>query len=339
MFDRAPLLRGLLAAAIVLAGCRGRAGNHDGGEHVASKGRFRVAILLPGPHDDHEWSQAGFEGLMLIQQELSAEVAYRENLREDQFADAFRAYAGDGFNLIIGHGGEFVHAAEVVADEFPRTKFAVVALYPGNNRNLGAIRFREGEIGYLTGAVAGLRTHTKKVVYIGGVAYKHLQEQAALFVRGAHGVDASIEVSVVWLDSWTDEAKARATALAYLQKGYDVLSVNADKAGLSVMDEARRAGAYAVGWNLDQHELAPQTVVTSGIQRIPVLLLEGARLVREGRWEGKQYKFGLREGAQDLAPFYGLLSEEQAQVVARLKDAILAGRIDLSYQEGASGPP
>jgi basic membrane protein A len=61
-----------------------------------------------------------------------------------------------------------------------------------------------------------------------------------------------------------------------------------------------------------------------------VLLLEGATLVQQGRWEGKQYKFGLQEGAQELAPFYGLLTPEEEAKVNAIKQDILTSKIDVA---------
>jgi basic membrane protein A len=332
--------RGLAFIAVVAAltlGCR-RTHSEGTPDAVDTTGAFRVAIVLPGPHDDHEWSQAGFEGLELIKKELGATVAYSENVPSDGFAKAASGYAAEGFALVIGHGAEYADAAMEVANKYPRTRFALVALHPGNNRNLGAIRFREAEIGYLAGAVAALRTKSRKVAYIAGVKYHHLEEQASSFERGAKSIDPNIEVATEWLDSWTDVEKARRTARQFLDRGFDVLSINADKAGLSGIDEAKKASAYAIGWNLDQHEVAAGTVVTSGVQRMPVLLLEGARLVRLGRFEGKQYRFGLREGAQDLAPFYGLLTGQQAAIIARIREDILTGKLDVSHHEAPAQP-
>lgn len=321
------------AVFVMAVGCR-RAAEDSNADAASTSGTFRVAIVLPGPHDDHEWSQAGFEGLELIRKELGATVAYAENVPSAGFAKAASAYAADGFTLVIGHGAEYSDVAMEVASKYPRTRFALVALHPGNNRNLGSLRFREGELGYLTGAVAALRTKSKKVAYIAGVRFRHLEEQAAAFERGAKSVDPTVEVAIEWLGSWTDVEKAKGTSRALLDRGFDVLSINADKAGLSGIEEAKKASAYAIGWNLDQHDVAPGTVVTSGVQHVPVVLLEGARLVRLGRFEGKQYRFGLRDGAQELAPFYGLVSEDKAPIIARIREDILTGKLDVTQPEG-----
>jgi len=296
----------------------------------AAPGAFKVAMLLPSPADDHSWSQAGYEGLQLIEKKLGAQVAYTASVPEADMEKIFRQYAEEGYDFVIGHGGEFIPAAEVVAKEFPRTKFAITSNYPGNNKNLGALSLRDGEVGYLTGAVAALKTKTNKVAFIGGVAYPSIQEQATLFERGVKATNPKVEVSIEWLDSWTDQVKAKQVAEAQVKAGADVLLADADAAGQAVIEVAKNAGIYAIGWSLDQHELAPNTILTSAIQRIPVLLLEGATLVQQGRWEGKQYKFGLQEGAQELASFYGLLTPEEEAKVKAVRADIMTGKIDVA---------
>lgn len=318
--------------ALFLIGCASAQTAAPPDAAKAAPGAFKVAILLPTEANDGAWSQTGYEGLKLIEKELGAQIAYTANVAEADSEKVFRQYAQDGYDFVIGHGGEYIPAAEVVAEAFPRTKFAVTAIHAGNNKNLGALSLRDGEIGYLTGVVAGLKTKTNKVAFIGGVAYPAIQEQATLFERGAKAINPKVEVTIAWVDSWTDEVKTRQIAEAQVKAGADVLLGDVDALGLVVIETAKKAGVYAIGWSLDQHNAAPDTVLTSGIQRIPVAMLEGATLVQQGRWEGKQYKFGLQEGAEDLAPFYGLLStEEEAKVNAARAD-ILAGKIDVTYR-------
>lgn len=317
----------VLLAILFVVGCPEKADHESASLPAPTPGALRVAIVLPGSHDDHDWNQSGFDGLQLIAKDLGAHVAYAENVTEARSKDVFRRFAREGYDLVIGHGGEYVEEAEIVANEFPRIKFALVALYPGNSRNLGAVRFRETELGYLTGAVAALRSRTNQVAYVGGMPFRHLQEQAAAFALGARSIKPDIQVHTHWLGDWTHVERARAAARDLIASGVDVLSVNAERAGRGVFEEAQASRVFVIGWNLDQYPLAPEAVVTSGIQRIPVVLLEAARLVKQGRWEGKQYRFGLREGAQDLAPFRGMLSDEDVQRVNRLRSDLLSGDI------------
>ena len=316
--------------SLALTGCGGANDSSTANPAQAAPSALKVAMLLPGPIDDKSWSQAGYEGLELIEKELGAPPVYTASVPEADMEKVFRQYAEEGYDFVIGHGGEFIPAAEVVAQDFPQTKFAVTAIHPGNNKNLGALSLRDSELGYLTGVVAALKTKTNKVAFIGGIAYPAIQEQADSFERGAKATNPNVEVSIEWVDSWTDEVKTKELAEAQIKAGADVLLADVDAAGRVVIDAAKNAGIYAIGWSQDQHEQAPDTVLTSGIQRLPVALLEGATLVQQGRWEGKQYKFGLQEGAQELAPFYNLLTPEEEAKVNATKQDILTSKIDVA---------
>lgn len=320
----------LILLSLALASCGGV--NSSAADPVkAAPGSFKVAMLLPGPIDDGAWSQSGYEGLQLIEKELGAQVAYTTSVpqEEEEIKKILRQYAEEGYDFIIGLGGEYIPSAEAVAEEFPRTKFAVTAGYPGNNKNLGGIGFREAEMAYLAGVVAALKTKTNKLAYIGGEAYPHTIEQTVLFERGAKTINPSIEVAIEWVESWSDPVRAKEIAQAQIASGADVLLAVVDGGDPGVFEAAENAGIYAIAWSSDLHDLAPKTILTSVVQRMPALVLEGATLVQQGRWEGKQYRFGLQEGVQDLAPFYEMLTSEEEAKVKAIRDDILIGKIDV----------
>ncbi|MBA3921835.1 MAG: BMP family protein [Nostocaceae cyanobacterium] len=223
-----------------------------------------------------------------------------------------------------------MESAEKVAKEFPRTKFALVTTYPGNNKNLGAVAFRSGEAGYLTGMLAAIKTKTNKVGYMVGYDYPVYQEEAALFKRGAKATKPSVEVSTQFIETWTDTKKATKVALDLVKSGFDVLAVNADEAGIAAIKEVTKAGVYAIGWTKDQYELSPGHVLTSVLQDVPNLVLNAAVLVQQGRWEGKLYKFGLKEKIYDFAPFRGTLTSLQAGRFDNARTQIINGTIDIS---------
>jgi basic membrane protein A len=298
-------------------------------------GDFGVAILLPQTIDDGSWSEAGYRGLEQIQQELGARISYVENIDfMDQAAvtDEYRKLAEAGYQFIIGHGSQHLTlpAAETIAAEFPRTQFAVVAGQgPGNNNNLGILNFQDAELGYLAGVVAGLKTQSGTVSFIGGFDYPNLVMAADRYTRGVQSQRPNATVLVDWLDSWTDGAKAKATAQQHIAAGADIIAVNAEPAGLPIHSEAAALGIHTIGWYQDQYERSPDRILTSAVQKIDVLLLTAATLVRRGQWEGRQYYLGLADGAIALAPFREALTAEEAAQVEAIQEAIITGEIDV----------
>lgn len=320
----------LLLLSLIMSGCGGIS-NPAADPAQAALGAFKVAILLPGPIDDNGWSQSGYEGLKLIEKDLGAQVAYTAGTPEDdaEKEKITRQYAEDGFNFIIGHGGEYIAAFEKVAKEFPQTRFVVVSGYAGNNTNLGAVTVHADEAGYLAGVVAALKTKTNKVAYLGGEVYPTTQEEADGFEKGAKATNPTIEVTITWVESWSDKEKAKEIALAQIAAGVDVLAVDADLAAFGALEVAESKGVKAIGWVQDQHEVAPQAIITSMIQKVPVMLLKCATLVRQGRWEGKQYKFGLREGVNEVAPSYGALTSDEETQLKQVQEDLISGKINI----------
>lgn len=292
---------------------------------------FKVAMLLPGMVDDGGWNQAGYQGLKHIEKELGAQVAYTENSQETpvKTRQILRQYAEAGFDFIILHGGYDTAPLLEVAEAFPRTKFALMGGFEGNNKNFGALSFRAGEISYLAGVAAALKSKSEKIAYIGGMPIPNLKESSVLFERGARSINPEVEVSIRWLGSWNDKKKAENMAGELIEAGADILLGNADLASLGVIDAAKKAGVYAIGVARDQHERAPGTVLTSMEFYIGKLLVKGALLVQQGRWEGTQYKFGLREQVHRLSPFYGLLTPDEEKIVTTVQNDILTGKIDV----------
>jgi basic membrane protein A and related proteins len=298
------------------------------------KSNFKVAILLPEFINEGSWSPSGYQGLKLIEKELNAEIAYTEDINHKSIPEItaiFRNYAKQNYDLIIGHGSEdlTLPAASIVATEFPRINFAITGNCSGNNANLGCIDFRRDEISYLMGVVAALKSQTGKIAFLGGFPYPTLTEESNAIPKGAKSINPDIQVNINWLNSWTDEKKALEMAQKQLDLGVDLLILHGDPATSVVHKLAEKKGVWTIAWNLDQNELAPQTVITSAILKVPELLLKTAILVQEGHWQGQQYKFGFLKNVQELAPFRNNLTPEAESKVEKIKQDILTGRINV----------
>ena len=89
------------------------------------EGKFNVAMVLIGPHDDGGWSQAHFEGLIFVEDNVpDVHVAYIENVPEGADSEqVFRSLSRKGFDLIFGTSFGYMDPMEFVACEFPDSTY------------------------------------------------------------------------------------------------------------------------------------------------------------------------------------------------------------------------
>lgn len=289
---------------------------------------LKVAMVLPGDPQENPWSKIAYDSLLALKAKYKVQTHYSVETKTENAGEHFRKYAREGYDFILGHGTEYEKLLEKIAEEFPRTKFAITGLYPGNNRNLGSVGFRNSEMGYLAGAVAALKTKNGKVAFITGPANLVTRDTAGSFKKGALSVNPDIKVEHAFLDNWYDTENGEKTSKQWVTAGYDVIAHRTGTADQAILAVLKKAGIFTIGWDVDHHDLSPATAVTSCLQDFNLVVEQAFLLVQKGRWNGKLYKFGLSEGVQELAPFYGMLTAAQAITVQKIETGIIKGEID-----------
>src|SRR3990172_5947422 len=122
-------------------------------------GKFNVAMVLIGPHDDGGWSQAHYEGVLYVEENVpNTHVAYIELVPEGADSEqVFRSLARKGFDLIFGTSFGYMDPMEIVAGEFPDSMFIHLTGFKTNGTNYGNMFGAMEEFKYLAGMLAGSR--------------------------------------------------------------------------------------------------------------------------------------------------------------------------------------
>jgi basic membrane protein A len=319
----------LLVALVMIcgaAGCRGDAGQSATPTPSAAAGRpFKVALLSPGPVSDAGWNALAYEGLLAIRDQLGAEVSQIQTKTPAEFEEGFRDFARRGYQLVFGHGFEFQDAAAAVAPDFPGTVFITTS---GNTvrKNVAPLRFMLEEATYLEGVLAAGMSKTGKAGAVGGIEIPSVKSTIIAFEAGAKSVRPEFTVITSYVGNWEDVGAAKEAALALVQQRCDFLFHNADAAGLGVFQAAQQRQVYAFGANKNQNDVAPEVVIASAVIDIPRGFLEVAREVKDGRFEGKVERMGMKDGVVSLVLNPRLEPRIPAAVKARV-DAARAGII------------
>jgi basic membrane protein A len=295
--------------------------------------KLRVALLLPGTINDSGFNAIGYQGLKAIEKELGAEVAYAENVAQSDMEEMLRNYATQGYNLIFGHGFQFNDAGVKVAPEFPDVKFIINSSVVAQEPNLASFSINDTEKGFLEGVVAALITKTNVVGGIGGMESPNMTDTLAGYAKGAKYINPDIEVLNVMSGTFEDVAKVKEIANALIEKNADVIMVSANQAGIGGIEAARDAGVLAINNNFDGYELAPDTVVVSGLVDFPKSMLLAAQKFVDGEFAPVNQKLGIKEGAVYLSSFHEFeqkLPKETFDKLNQVIEDVRSGKIDVA---------
>jgi basic membrane protein A and related proteins len=288
---------------------------------------LKVAIVMPGNITDKSWNQAGYEGLMRAKEELGIEVAYSEKVAQPDQAEAMADYARRGYDIVIGHGGEFQEAANRVAKRHPDTMFVVNnGTEPGEN--LATVDFNYGQFGYLMGYIAGKMSKTGKAGWIGAQKIKFATDLQSSYEQGFKDARPDGEVFTAWTNDWDDIAKGKEAALNQISQGADVIFPTMDNAAIGSLQAAKEKGVWGFGLYYDAYADWPDTVLQSAIFDIRSGMVDYLRLANKQGLEGKNYKFDLTTpDAARIGTFHPAIPEPVKQEVLAVAEKLKSGEI------------
>lgn len=319
MFLRSFRLTGLLLATLVAA-------------MVASLGTawandFKVAIVLPGVITDKSFNQAGYEGMKRASDKLGIEFAFSEKTAQPDQPQALSDYARRGYDVVIGHGGEFQESVERVAKRFPDTRFIIVnGTKPGGN--VSTMSFDFPALGYVMGYLSGKMSQSGKGGYIGAQKLKFYVELGEGFTKGFKDARPDGEVFTAWTNDWDDVAKGKEAALNQISQGADVIFPSMDNAVVGSLQGAKEQKKKAIGIYYDAIADWPDTVLQSAIFDLRNALVTILSTAQDGKLEGKAYIYGLETPeAARIGTYHASVPEELQKEVSGLIDDIKAGKV------------
>jgi len=256
---------------------------------------------------DKSFNDAAHRGLIRAEKELGVGFRYVEPGDGSDRESALRQLASQGNQLVIGVGFIFSDDIRKLASEFPDTKFACVdySASPGAEvpQNLSGLRFREHEGSFLVGAVAGLKSETHSVGFVGGMDIPLIHKFEAGYKAGVKYVCPECEVLSTYAGTepkaFSDPIAGKELSLAQFNRGADVIFHAAGKTGTGVFNAAKSEGHWAIGVDSDQFDEMPCCVLTSMIKKVDVAVFDTVEDLVAGRFQGGVREFGLAQDGVD----------------------------------------
>ena len=293
--------------------------------------KIKIALVLSGPVKDSYKNEAAYNGLKRFQSDYKTEIAVVERVNQDDAKDIFSGLAERKYDLVIANDYDFGPVLKNIVKMFPDTSFSVIEGHLKEEPNLSSFNFKSEQIGYLTGVVAGLNTATNKTGIVVGKKSPSTKKTILGFRKGLRDVNPKADLTVSYIDSNSDITKGREAAASQINTGVDVIAHLAEQSGVGVIKACEEADISAIGSVVDQHDLAPSTVITSYIEDVSQLIYLACEYFAEKKLQPRIYTFGLKDQIIDLASSYGNIDPTVETKMNRIKSQLLD--IEIAEQE------
>jgi basic membrane protein A len=327
------------AASSAASGCPDTAGGTSVEIPQIVDGKFNVAMVLIGPHNDAGWSQAHYEGLQYVCENVpDTHVAYVELVPEADSEPVFRSLARAGFDLILGTSFGYQDPMETLADEFPDQTFVILTGYKSNGSNFGNLMGAMEDFKYLAGMLAGSRAKLDGNPKLGYMATFPIPEEVRLgnaIMLGAKQTCPECTMDIRWINTWHDPAaETEGAASLFDTSGVDVVFTGADTPANATV--AHEKGKWAVTYDhpsscqLAECLTAPYWIWGPEYARIAEAVKAGTYVGGDEYFDADSHSMGLYGFMDGETPQPGI-ADLPAADVQKVKDTLaqmLAGEFD-----------
>ena len=270
---------------------------------------LRVALLLPGIKNDNSFSQAAAEGLLEA-------VAADGNIAEYQMLEeiieptdslpAIRGFASRGFDLIIGHGIEYVDPIMELYAEFPDVDFAMTGgvLVEGADPQDNVVDwlYNVQDMAYPNGIVAAHALIGDTIGIVGGPEFDFVKTMHVSFQQGVASVNPEVQFLEGFAGDFVNVQKAAEVATSLIDQGADLIYCSGDGICIGAAQSASAAGVpILVGFG-SQYETAPDVYLGATVIRLSELFQTYFDTVRDGTFGNAFYPGSLQNGGIEVLP-------------------------------------
>jgi len=328
------------ALSLVAAGCGGDdeestdtagAGNTATGATGGGGEAVRVCLVTDiGGLNDRGFNSLANEALERAATDLGVETRVLESHSDADYVPNLSECGTQGYDLIVSNGFLMGDATETAAKQFPDSKFAIIDFaYEAPADNLQGLVFKEQEVGYLVGYLAGLVTKTNTVSSVGGQKIPPVDRFIAGYQKSVADANPDAKALNGYSQDFVDQAKCKEVALDQIAKGSDVVFQVAGGCGLGALDAAKEKGVWGIGVDKDQSFLGDH-ILTSAVKKVDQAVYQTIEKVVNGEQVGGGTTvFGLAEDAVALGELSPKVSQDLSDQVDAQKQKIIDGEIEI----------
>lgn len=324
MVSKNTKLVGIFFLLFVMIGCSNETDFQE-------KDYLKVGIMLSDVGlGDQSFSDSAFLGVMQARDELDILFSYKELGDTGTYLQGLTELVEEEHDLIIGLGFMVKDDLEKVASTYPNQQFLLIDDVSDLD-NITSLVFKEHEGSFLAGLVAGMKTKTNKVGFIGGGDFPLIHKFVAGFKQGVKASNKDAEILIEYANDFGNDKLGEKMARSMIAEGADFIYPAAGYTGVGALNEAQNSGVYGIGVDTDQYFLAENAVVTSMLKKIDVAIFQAIKLfIENGELTEDIIELGLKEDGVGLAEIriFPLKANEQ-EILTDYIEKILSGSLTI----------
>lgn len=297
---------------------------------AAAASDVKVGVIIDvGGLGDQSINDMANDAMKQVAADFGVQTKLMEPTDMSQFVDMNQSLAQAGYNVIIDNCYSAETAVATVADMYPDTWFLIIDTTV-DKPNVISANYETHEGSFLAGAVAAMMSKTGIVGFVGGMQIPTIERYEKGYAAGAQYINPDIQVIVKYIgndsNAFSDAPKGKALAEDLSSNGADVIYHAAGGSGLGVIDCCEEKGIWAIGVDVDQSSVAPETVLTSMMNHGEVAIHDVVEAYINGTEINHDYRLSIANGGVGLADSKHFTDEIRASI-ADITEKILSGEI------------
>lgn len=309
-----------------------------------SEDKSKICMILDkAGKDDHGFNQSAYEAFQasLKKKMISLDSKVFEAKDEARMQQAVRTFVEQKCVAIFVVGFNNAELVQVLAPKYPAQNFVVIDAVV-NAKNVRSLVYREDQGAFLVGAIAGMKSKSNKVGFIGGMEVPLIKRFETAYVAGAQYANPKVEILKgyvgVTIDAWNNPTKAQEIALSQYEHGADVIFHAAGGSGFGVFNAVEKVDAnqkvgfqkFAIGCDTNQNWIKPGLVLTSMVKEIKKSTQDSIQDVVDHKFTAGVMEYGLSNSGVDWAFDKNnekLFTKTDLKEINRIKTEIISGKI------------
>lgn len=356
---------------------------------VDAAANLKIGVILVGDETEG-YTEAHIKGITDAAKDLGIaenQIVWKTRVTEDSTCyETANDLAKQGCNLIISNSYGHQTFIAKAAEKNPNQTFVAVT---GDFAKVSGLKnFKNAftnvyESRYVSGVVAGMKLKELlnsgalnktsqpesftsdgkvKVGYIGAFNYAEVVSGYTAFYLGIKSIVPDVVMEVVYTNSWFDPDKEAVAARDLVSSGAVIIGQHADSAGSpSAIQELLKSEkiCYAVGYNVDMRDAAPDAILTSATNNWKVYYKYLFAAMMNGKKVKTDWAEGYSQGAVGITALGKSCAIGTAEKVAEIESQISSGKlkifdtnsftvngqrlnsaeVDLSFMDWSKNPP